>query len=134
MVITQNVAKTQFLENVSVYDIETYPDEEHDDCVSHSVGCFFVSKRFNTKVHIDLTPDGIEKKTDVFVGESDECVDKMLNHLNWKKKSDPKSPKNKVFIRYDVKLILHNAVQFDKWVVLQKLNSSFYLKADGSID
>ena len=94
----KKLQKTLFLETLSVYDIETYPDEENDDCVPHSVGCCFVSKRFITKVHIDLTPDGIEKKADVFVGESDEHVDKMLNHLNWKKKSDIWDP----YLRLDV--------------------------------
>ena len=35
---------------------------------------------------------------------------------------------------YDIKLIAHHAVGFDNWVVLQKLNPSYYVKADGTID
>ena len=42
--------------------------------------------------------------------------------------------KNGVITRYDFKLFAHNAVRFDNWVVLQKLNPSYDVKADGSID
>ena len=42
--------------------------------------------------------------------------------------------KNTQIARYDIKLTVHNAVRFDNWVVLQKLNPSYYVKADGTID
>ena len=34
----------------------------------------------------------------------------------------------------DIKQIAHFAVRFDTWVVLRKLNSSFYVKSDKSFD
>ena len=86
-------------------------------------------------VHRDLTPNEIEKKKkEIFVEEGEDCIDKMLNHVNKKWKGDPKIVRNGVIARYDNKLIAQNAVRFDNWVVLQKLNPSSNVKADGSID
>ena len=42
--------------------------------------------------------------------------------------------RNTLVARYDNELIAHNNVRFHNWVVLQKLNPSYNVKADGTID
>ena len=51
---------------------------------------------------------------------------------NWE--GDLKIIKIRVLARHVVKLLAYNAVGFDNWVVLQKINSSYYVEAVGTMD
>ena len=58
----------------------------------------------------------------------------MLNQITKKWKDDSKIIKFGVITKHDFKLIAYNAVSLDYWVVLQKLNPSFGVRAGGTID
>ena len=63
-----------------------------------------------------------ELEENIFVCEGGDRTDNLLIHKNAKRKCDPRLLKNKIVIRYDLKLILRNAISLRKRVVLQKLN------------
>ena len=107
----KKLPKLQYWEFFWVYDTETFADEENGDCEPKTVGLFPVSKTAKFMVYRDSAPHEIGKKETVtFAEESEDCVDKRLNHINKKQKSDPKNVKKWVSTSYDIKLIAHNAV------------------------
>ena len=46
----------------------------------------------------------------------------------WSKKFN-----HKHIVGHDFKLVAHNAVRLHKWVVLEKLNPNYCVKADGTL-
>ena len=91
----------------------------------YPVGYNPVSKISNSLVWRDLTDSDVPKLEEkITFCKARDCIDKMLNHKNAKWKGNPKTIKKKVIIRFDIKLIAHNADRVELWVVLQKLNRS----------
>ena len=84
-------------------------------------------------INRDFTPNETEKKK-YLVKEAEDCIDRMLIHLNKNWKGNPEVAKNRVNTRNDVQLITHIAATFDDWVVSQKIYPSFYVKPDGTKD
>ena len=71
-------------------------------------------------------------KETVNLFKGDEFLEDMLTHVI--KKWKTKLVKVRVITKYDIKLMGHNAVKIDDWVVLQKSNPSYYAKSYVTID
>ena len=103
--------------------------------VSHMALDFSVSKVAIFMVYRDLTPDEIKnKKKEKLFEEGEKCIDQKFKQKNINWNGDPKTVRYRIIPRYDMELIAHNDVGFDDWVVLQKLNPSWYVNAEGTID
>ena len=109
------------LNNVIVYDIETYNKER---AIPYAIGFYPVSK-IVSKWNRDLTQKEIDKcLNDVTIFKGEKCVSNMFDYLKLFT-GEPKYVINNcgksVLSSYELKMIAHNGSGFDAWIILYNL-------------
>ena len=109
------------LNNVLVYDIETYNKER---AIPYAIGFYPVSKIVG-KWNRDLTQTEIDKcLNDIIIFKGENCISCMFDYLK-SFKGEPKYTRNNcgkvILSSYELKLIAHNGSGFDSWIILNNL-------------
>ena len=108
------------LNNVLVYDIETYNKER---AISYAIGFYPVNK-IVSKWNRDLTETEIDKcLNDISIFEGENCDSNMFKQLQLFKGEPRYINKNgkRTLSEYELKMIAHNGSGFDIWIILYNL-------------
>ena len=113
------------LENVFVFDLETYNDQEFAE--AYAVGLYDVN-RLKDCWHRDLTSDELEierKHVNVFDASNGNCIMNMLKYISENYEGDERTyvdrDGDEIISPYRLLLVAHNSSGFDSWVVLNSL-------------
>ena len=116
---------TDQLENVFVFDLETYNDQEFAE--TYTAGLYDVN-RLKDKWDRDLTPDELvieRENVTVFDASNGNCVMNMLKYISENYDGDERTYIDKdgdeIVSSYRLLLVAHNSSGFDSWVVLNSL-------------